>query len=216
MTSRKASQAKTITVVFVILIFSWLQSACSANVSSPTPNANIGDGGLLSGKPCSAPCFYNITPGITAEKQALEIFSSELDLKDCDRWEKNDNGVDRGMRCSNIGITFNDSSIVNVVSFQPSQIITVDQVIKKYGFPDAVLVTSINPSNKQIGTVSMMFYYDSMNVDLSLAEQNSGAFDLKPTTLIENIGYSDQNSYKLVRRYSQKWNGYGVYEQYNP
>jgi hypothetical protein len=130
--------------------------------------------------------------------------------------KKNDNGVNRGISCSNIGITFDDSNLVNVVSFQPTQIITIGEVIKKYGNPDAILVTSINPSNKQTGTVNMMVYYDSLNLNIGLADQNSGEYELKPTTLIKNIGYSDLNSYKLKRSYSQKWNGFGLYKQFNP
>ncbi|MCX6083243.1 MAG: hypothetical protein NTW32_27260 [Chloroflexi bacterium] len=203
-------------LIIICILFSTHLSACSTTISSPTPSTNIGDGGFLSGNPCSAPCFHNITPGVTTEKQALEILSLELDIKNCDRWEKNNNGVNRGISCSNIGITFDDSNLVNVVSFRPTQIITIGEVIKKYGNPDAILVTSINPSNKQIGTVNMMVYYDSLNLNISLADQNSGEFELKPTTLIGNIGYSDQNSYKLKRRYFQKWNGYGLYKQFNP
>ena len=172
----------------------------------------------MSGEPCSAPCLHNITPGITSEKQVLEILSSELDIdiKNCERWEKNDNGIHRGMRCSNIGITFNDSSVVDVVSFQPSQIIAVDGVIKKYGEPDAVAVAAIGPSNRDFDAYMTLFYDKISTVIDLIMQKNSTTYEVNPTTLVRTIGYYDQEEYQSWRQIIQSWKGYSIYQETNP
>jgi hypothetical protein len=57
----------------------------------------------------------------------------------------------------------------------------------------------------------MTLFYDNIMASLGLAGQDSGTFDLEPTTVIQGIEYDDQEMYKLGTRYSQKWSGYGVY-----
>ena len=54
--------------------------ACSSIVESPTQEVQS-DGGLLSGKPCSAPCFSSIIPGETSFDQVgLSLSKNGYDL----------------------------------------------------------------------------------------------------------------------------------------
>jgi len=50
---------------------------------SPKTEKSIGDGGFISGVPCSAPCFYNITPDFTTRRELLQIIDNEKVLSLC-------------------------------------------------------------------------------------------------------------------------------------
>jgi len=67
-----------------------------------TPKLQIGDGGLISGKPCSAPCFLNIIPGMTLEKESLNILGTLGNIDNCDRWDAVKNGIEKGIGCDNV------------------------------------------------------------------------------------------------------------------
>jgi hypothetical protein len=97
----------------------------------PGTPIKIGDGGLLSEKPCAAPCFQNITPGVTTEQEALKIMSHLTSLSLCNEWDSRQSGGDRGIRCSNIGLTFSDQHFVAGIGFSPTQAITVSEILKK-------------------------------------------------------------------------------------
>jgi hypothetical protein len=190
----------------MISIFLCLFSACDYSNKQPI---DVGDGGLLSGKPCSAPCFHHIIPGVTTEKKALETLSVELDVNDCDHWDKNNNGVDKGMNCQNFGITFNDLSVVNIVSFRPSQIITVDEVIKKFGVPDGVGIGKLGTEMQP--PIKMLLYFDDESMIVQLLEQNSNNYDLQETIQVVSIGYFDQKTYSRNRIVDYPWKGFGKY-----
>lgn len=119
-------------------IFLCLLSSCRYK---PEKTVDVSDGGFLSGEPCSAPCFWNITPGITTEKQAMDELSSKLDVKSCDPRDSRNSGGTRGNLCSGISISFDDQSIVNMIGFDSSQKITVADVINKYGYPNGVSIS---------------------------------------------------------------------------
>jgi hypothetical protein len=177
----------------------------------------VREGGFLSQEPCGPPCFWNITPGVTNQDQVVEILKSKELFQECDYFDNLKESGSRGFICRPVVIiTFQDNSdIVAGVGFKPSQTITVEEVISKYDAPNAVLVTAVGIPENEPHTV-MTLYYDDLNVNLSLIEQKAGIYELTPTTRIENIAYSDQPSYESIRRYSQEWNGYSKYNQYNP
>jgi hypothetical protein len=116
--------------ICLLLIYSglllFLSSACG---DSNNKALEIGDGGLLSGKPCSAPCFWGIIPGSTTQKQALSILSSKLNINNCDSWDTRNSGGTRGIQCSNIGIDFDGQNLVNGVGFSPTQKLTINDVM---------------------------------------------------------------------------------------
>ena len=188
-------------------IILWLFSACSYTARQ---TFEIGDGGLLSGKPCTAPCFYNIIPGITTEKKTLEIFSAELDVNtNCDYWAKDNNGPAEGINCQTFTIIFNDSSMVRMVSFKPSQPIKVAEVIKKFGPPDGV---SLGISGTEIQPpICMALYFDRENMILHLPEQSSDSYNLLGLTPIESVEYDDRDTYARYRKIDYIWKGLGKY-----
>jgi len=182
-----------------------LPSACSYG---NRPQVVIGDGGLISGEPCSAPCFWNINPGITTEKEALQILSQKLNVKNCDSWDKDESGRDKGIRCESIGITF-DNNIVNTVSFRPSEIVTVEELMEKYGAPDGIFVAALGISAQP--PIAMMLYFDTVNMVIHLPEQDSRIYNLQSDTLVESVVYMSKTEYLSTKNLRQEWTGYGGY-----
>ncbi len=192
-------------LLFYSILFSSLLYGCSDKTKKPL---DIGDGGLLSGDPCSAPCFLGINPGVTTEEQALAILSSKLDVKSCVSWDTRNSGGDRGIRCFNIiGITFNDQNLVNGVGFNPSQVITLNDIIGKYGNPDGVFVTASGIDNTP--PIVALLYFNTENMIVYLPEQNSTQYNLQPDILIESIQYLEQSDYLFNFRSAKPWKGYG-------
>ncbi|MBA3074003.1 MAG: hypothetical protein FP831_10430, partial [Anaerolineae bacterium] len=59
-------------LIVFLLVFT---SSCTTQTEE-YPVLNIDDGGLLSKNPCTPPCFWNITPGITTEESAINILET--------------------------------------------------------------------------------------------------------------------------------------------
>jgi hypothetical protein len=189
-----------------ISLFLFLLSACGIGNKKPL---DIGDGGLLSGNPCSAPCFWGITPGITPEKQALTILSSKLNVKGCDRWDTRISGGTRGIDCSDINIGFDDQNYVNGIGFSPSKNISLNDVIRKYGNPDGIFViaTGIEGTSPLVALI----YFDNVNMIIHLPDQNSISYDLQSDIIIERIVYLERSDYEFNKRSAQQWKGFGKY-----
>lgn len=213
----KSSVRTNIILMFSVCItFSILLFACSTPISTPTPYPYLGDGGFLSGETCGPPCFFGIMPGMTTMDQAITILKSEGLYQDCYMYDNSSHGGARGLACgSALWFGFQNGDVVENVSFRPSPTINVSDVIRKYGEPDIVDVSSNSPSNKEFET-GMSLWYSRIGVSLGLGYQNSLEFELEPTTPILSIDYHSPNSYKLDRSYAQKWQGYGVYKEYHP
>ena len=203
-----------LTVIGIVstLLFLW---ACT---SAPTPELlDIADGGVLSGEPCGPPCFWNITPGVTTKEQTMNILQDMGLLQRCEYFDTTAESGDRGIICSPIAVFIlkEDVDIVAGLGFRPTQRITVEDIIEKYGEPNAVQVVGLGlpESNPQ---TTMTLYYDSWNMSLRLSDQASITYELEPDVQVENIAYSDKRSYERYRQYSSGWHGFGSYAPHAP
>jgi hypothetical protein len=209
--------------LIILMLLGFLCSCSSLHLSTytPTPDIknvtpNIGDGGFLSGDSCGPPCFFGIIPGSTTKIDAERLLQSRGLNQDCKKFDNTKESGVRAIGCNSlIVILQNNIDIVADVGFQPSQQIMVEEVIAKYGEPSVVLMATIAPSNRQI-TAFMSLYFDNINTILGLAEQNSGMYQISPTTPVIDIKYLDNDEYKFHRRYVHSWNGYGVYQERDP
>lgn len=188
-----------------------LLTACRTDENNQLPD--LGDGGFLTGDPCAPPCSWNIRPGETNEAGAKEILQIMGIAEYCMPFNSEAESGTRGISCdSTFGVSFAEGSdIVASIGIKPSQQIAMADVIVVYGNPDAVLVTlQGTPEEKQ--QISMIVYYDSIFTRLVLPDQDGSLFEVGPTTPVENIGYSDANSFIFSPQYSSPWIGYGQYE----
>lgn len=219
----RALAQSTYMILTISLIIALSQAGCLSMTNSqntnltPTKIPDIGDGGFLSDKPCGPPCFFEIIPGTTSKEQAITLLQSHELYLVCQEYDTRAEGGTRGINCGSVDVGLQkDLDIVESIAFQPSQTITVNQVFAKYGKPSAIGVATLGSIEPDEPVTIMLLLYDTLGVSLSLVKQNSAVFDVEPTTLIENIGYSDQNAYNIGRQYSQKWNGFGTYQESNP
>jgi hypothetical protein len=131
---------KKIAVSLLLLI---LLVACTAHeteitvLESPQSTAlpemkDIGDGGLLSGLPCAAPCVYGIQIGETRLDQVIPILNQN-GLSEC-QTEENLSWI--GITCGYSVVVQVDrgTSIVNATGFYPSVPISLGQVIENMEF----------------------------------------------------------------------------------
>ena len=134
---------KRIFIGLLINMIALLQITSCTEKASTTPTVtriNIGDGGLISGIPCSAPCFTKIIPGETTKDEAKMIINSQ-------GWRCDTNDYPKinisSIKCERdtFGINFEYSSdILQNIYFDPTISIKIDQVINKYGNPDLYLL----------------------------------------------------------------------------
>ena len=197
---------KTYKILLAILCL-YLLSACNYR-SLILPK--IGDDGLLSGEPCSAPCFWNITPGTTSEKEALGEVTSRLGIFPCHRWDSSNSGGTKGILCSDISISFDDQNTVSVIGFNPTQEITVSNVISKYGEPDGVFITFFGIGSQP--PVAALLYFDSLGMIVHLPEQNNKSYNLQAEIPVERIVYLKKSDYFNNKSLVQSWKGYGIYK----
>lgn len=192
-------------IIFVLMLCS-----CGSG-QQKLPELNFGDGGLISGTPCSAPCFWNIIPGTTTEEEAVSILASLGDVQGCEYSDKIENGADKLIRCDNLGITFNDKGLVSRLGFNLPEPATVGDIIEKYGVPDSVIVLPVGPQFQE--PYKMNLLYGKQRMVVGLPEQKSDRFELTPTIIIGTVLFCEEDVYKKFTgpEFNHEWKGFGKY-----
>jgi hypothetical protein len=172
---------------------------------------NIGDGGVLSGVPCSAPCVFGIRAGETPFDQVMPtlekngIASSKCFQEPSVSWYLFTCGAGR----LNVQVG-TQTNIVNAVWLLPNDSITLGEMIEKYGEPKYVTLDQEAP-----GTIHPRFYWNSIRMSVVLPEIPGNTYDVEKTTAVEIISFSDENLYRIYEKsansYSKPWKGYGTY-----
>ena len=187
-------------------------------LESPQPTAfperaDIGDGGLLSGLPCAAPCVYGIQIGETPLDQVIPRLEQN-GLSECHREES----------ASWIGITCGYSvvvqvdratSVVNATGFYPSVPISLGEIIEKYGEPDFV---SFRVEDSPDGPASRInLFWDRIKMIVEIPQIEGHMYGLEGTTTAEMVNFLDDAQYfdsseLEFGEFYQRWNGYGTYQ----
>jgi hypothetical protein len=174
---------------------------------------NIGDGGIISGVPCSAPCVFGIRAGETQFDQVMPtlekngIASSDCLTEPNVSWFLFNCGAGR----LNVQVD-TQTNIVNGVWFLPNDSISLGEIIEKYGEPNYVTVDQEGSPS----TIYPRFYWNSIRMLISLPEISGETYDVKQTTEVEVIDFSDENLYRTSEKesdpYYKPWHGYGMYQ----
>ncbi len=177
---------------------------------------NIGDGGVISGVPCSAPCVFGIRAGDTQFDQVMPtlekngIASSDCLTEPNVSWFLFNCGVGR----LNVQVD-TQTNIVNAVWLLPNDSISLGEIIEKYGEPNYVTVDQEAP-----GTIHPRFYWNSIRMLVLLPEISGESYDVEKTTEVEGIDFSDETLYRASEKesdpYYKPWNGYGMYQPTEP
>ena len=172
---------------------------------------DIGDGGFLSDEPCRAPCFFGITPDVTTKEQAIEIFQKKFGVGNCDEWPDLKDGHD--IICEPVLVIFNDSGQIDNIYFSPAKSISIEEVIAKHGQPDAYMVFGSSRENMgRTTSVIMRLYFDNINTEIVLSEQDGENYFIVSSNIIEEINYSGNDEWAYWREDAQPWRGYGEYK----
>jgi hypothetical protein len=172
----------------------------------------IGEGGLLSGKPCPAPCFWEIRPGVTTIVQAMEILRGKGRFS----YHQTNKFVFYG---DTILFEYDSSGIVNRIGFVPNIAINVQTLIAKYGNPDAVAVIYDPSSTPEHDTIFAGLYFDRLHTSVNLVKVYNTwppFYHVSQDTRITFVTYFSESYYETWKAseldHVSKWTGYGTYQ----
>jgi hypothetical protein len=173
---------------------------------------NIGDGGVLSGVPCSAPCVFGIRAGETQFDQVMPtlekngIASSKCLTEPNVSWFLFTCGAGR----LNVQVD-RQTNIVDAVWLLPNDSISLGEIIEKYGEPNYVTLDRETP-----GATHPRFYWNSIRMSVLWPKIPGETYNVEKTTKVEGISFSDENLYRISDKetepYYKPWNGYGIYQ----
>lgn len=173
---------------------------------------NIGDGGVLSGVPCAAPCVFGIRAGETPFDQVLPmlekngIAGSKCFQEPSVSWYLFTCGAGR----LNVEVDTHTNIVVSVWLL-PNASISLGEMIEKYGEPNYVTL-----DQETLDTIHPRFYWNSMRMVVLLPRIPGNTYDVEETTEVEEISFSDESVYrtsdKVPDSYFKLWNGYGRYQ----
>lgn len=184
----------------------------------PPVNKNK-DGGFLTEKPCGPPCFHGITPQISTQDEVLKLIDKPENIfYGCKYFDLTSSGGVKGLTCNYINIRFSNG-FVEKISFRPSDKITAQEVIAKYGFPDSVQVFTNKPEHSDL-EVKLDFCYDKLPTRIVFETLYSEKYFLKPNSIVAMVSYDSKDIYNYICDVNAKnfyqWNGYGEYLGFPP
>jgi hypothetical protein len=174
---------------------------------------NIGDGGILSGVPCSAPCVFGIRAGETKMDQVMSALEKNgIPGSKC-LTEPNVSWFLFTCGAGRLTVQVNtQANMVNAVSLHPNASISLGEIIEKYGKPDYVTLDQEAP-----GTTHPRFYWNSIRMLVTLPEISGAAYDIERAAAVEGVDFSDEALYRAPEKktdpYYRPWNGYGIYRR---
>lgn len=208
--NRKYLPLISIPIILIIVIV--FLTGCIKTVKIPT-NA-LKDGGLLTNDPCGPPCFYQITPGITTQNNAMKIIQKSpemfIDCVSTDMLPSNNKSI---VSCAYFDISF-QNQVVKSLDYYPSSKITSQQLIDSYGIPDSISVRLSSLLPDEPFRVVMQFCYDQIRTTLLFSEQKGRVYKIDSKTPIQFIAYDDNESYDPLcgsKNSAVTWVGYGEY-----
>jgi hypothetical protein len=173
---------------------------------------NIGDGGVISGVPCSAPCVFGIRVGRTPFEQVLPTLEKNGIARSKCLEEPNVSWYLFACGAGRLNVVVDtQTNIVVSIWLLPNASISFGEMIEKYGEPNYVTL-----DQEGLDTIHPRFYWNSIRMLVILPEISGETYDVEKTTAVEGISFSDESVYrtsdKVPNSYYKPWNGYGIYQ----
>jgi hypothetical protein len=174
---------------------------------------NIGDGGILSGVPCSAPCVFGIRAGETRFDQVMPTLEKNGIVSSVCITEPNVSWFLFNCGAGRLNVQVDtQTKLVNAVWFVPNDPISLGEMIDKYGSPNYLTLDQEGAP----GTIHPRFNWNSMRMLVTLPEISCKTYDIQETSKVEGIEFSDEHLYRTADKasdpYFKAWDGYGVYQ----
>lgn len=186
-----------------------------------SPTIAIGDGGLITGEPCGPPCLWGIEPGKSSKSDVYQMLTQKGLVDSCTTIDQYQHAVDQGIGgwgCSSgLDIEFKQSTkIINYIRFELTPPIMLQDIIKKHGNPN-VVVMSMPAEYEYPNFIARIVFYE-IRVILYFdgkyeGSYNEAKYEIEPTMLISVVVYSDSESFNesLLGDSGIPWRGYGSY-----
>lgn len=181
-----------------------IETVQKESVSEKIP---IGDGGIITGHPCEAPCFEGVYPGKTSFDEAFSILAN-TDVDKC-----LENGTDLILSCGDnlfLGADL-QTRLINSIEYYPQVEIPVGQLILKYGTPSTVIVIPLGVPEMPYVTIILLF--EDFNLRVDLPNLDGVEYPVEESTIIDFVVYYDDIKYTEMKGnyFSLPWDGYRVY-----
>ncbi len=174
---------------------------------------DVGDGGLISGQPCGAPCFLGITPGKTSRNAALQVLRRRGQYEFCQEPQRAVAG-ELPIDCSSFDVYYSiETDTVTSIAFKPSNVISLQEIVSVHGPPSGVVVIDRNDSveGNLPDRLFMAVYYDGVQMVINLPVEETKTYAVSPNTEIDSVSYFDPPRYAKLRSVAGPWAGFGAY-----
>lgn len=173
----------------------------------------------LSTRLCGPPCFQGITPGVTTREDALANVRAHKEIfGECGEFHSQ---YVQGVACSDFLSFFFDkqNSQVIGIGFEPSDSLTLGQIVDRYGDPDKVIVYVDTPTHILYSSFEILYFDEGMILSYVA---DIVTYAIQPDMPIYEISYQASDG---VREYFDEfgipslkidWHGFGDYKQYLP
>lgn len=142
--------------------------------------------GLLTGKPCEAPCWNNLTPGKTTE-QEVDQFLSHLSEKEwpnkggagypsgCKSYRRSDVNSDVVNKLFDLYV---DNGFLVLIDYVPVEQTTLSEIVNKLGDPEYVRPLLIDSPEGPVYTLSI--FYPKKGIDFEISTSGFEAGKISP------------------------------------
>lgn len=178
-------------------------------------------GGILSDEPCAPPCWQGITPGTVVDRlvlvQQLRKISSIRSVQEDGNTVKWFWNNQRGVNTIYIG----RDNVVQSISLQVDFELTVEDIIGKYGPPDAVNAAPFGYGENVYILMNLFYPQHGLTCRIQVLPYNNPV--LEPHSVVYEVTYSTTAesvyswfSAKAEDMYLQPWPGYGELDILGP
>lgn len=188
--------------------------ACSPVPQLRDPNM-LSDTSLISGEPCSAPCWNGIVPGETAWRDAVRIIQRDDRFANGEEREDDSGAVGylwqttNGASCCQMASR--DGEVVSVILLALAPEMVLGDVIEKIGEPQYLIGQAVSDDQAYLTLV-----YPSLDTLLTVFVEGAGGA-LSETSEIISVFYLAERDMQDVLRTTPlyEWEGYQSFAYYN-
>ncbi len=172
---------KLILALVIVLGFSACQGQGSVTETPETLDPNYYDQSWLTGKPCAAPCWYGLEPGVSTRQDSINrveqlpfVDRSSIKFTNLPYLVGVSISFRKGQSSSGLAMDFESDALDSVYIF-PNYRITFDQAVEKLGAPDGYWIQPIYP--KSLGC-RLLVIWKNQRIELWKEDGEMGWFSL--------------------------------------
>jgi hypothetical protein len=168
-------------LVAVMAIASVLFSCAPKAVNLETLDPNTYDQSWLTGKPCAAPCWYGLEPGVSTWQDSVNrveqlpfVDRSSIKFTNLQNLVGLSISFRKGQSSSGLAMDF-ESDVLDSIYISPNYRITFDQAVEKLGAPDGYW---LQPDTPETFGCRLLVIWKNQRIELSKDDGEMGWFSL--------------------------------------